>query len=306
MKYFTAFFCVMLVHFFAPSIMADSESNNPSGSPTGSPVRSDENAKKNSTESPKKPYSVTNHLPSMEDKSGTNPHNFQHQVSFYNEYTANPDGTVEDELKLRYWVPIYKRQVNARLTLPILDLQQDGSQTYVGFGDVKLKVKWIFYRMAFFGMSASVEFGFPTSTNLILGSGVYTLAPKMLFSFQLPLKFQLALSYRGTFDYAKRWSDADDIHQGLIKLEVIWNEESHVYWFALEPRVTIDYENGGDPYMEIRARYGHRLHKGLSFYIEPGVGIGANIAEDPDAGLFRSYNWYLETGLKWVFGFFGS
>jgi DNA topoisomerase VI subunit B len=176
----------------------------------------------------------------------------------------------------------------------------------VGFGDVKLKVNWIFYQIAVFGMSASVEFGFPTSTNLILGSGVYTLTPKLLFSFQLPLKFQLVISYRGTFDYAKRWSDADDIHEGLIKTAVVWNKENDAFWVILEPRITIDYENGGDPYMAITATYGHRLYKGLSFYIEPGVGIGANIAEDPDAGLFRPYNWYLETGLKWVFGFFGS
>lgn len=228
---------------------------------------------------------------STEDKTGTNPLNFQTEFRIFNEYQDLPD-SYRNFTNFRYVAPFADRKAAMRLTLPVVatDLG-DGSD--FGLGDFNFRINYVPKLTPKYGWVFGLETEWDTASDDTLGTGKNTLAPVVVYVRFLPGGRIFAPAYQQKFSIGGD-DDRPDINLGLIDLYYVMQRPGG--WIIVDPTIIIDYENGSDIGSQLEVELGRLLDPkwgGVSsWYFRPGIGIGAH----------RAYDWNFELGYK-VVGF---
>ena len=227
---------------------------------------------------------------SKEDKSGTNPLNFQTEFRLFNEVQILQGSGYQNFTTLQYVQP-FSSNFSVRLRLPFVGNDVTGTQKY-GVGDFNVKANWVPYMSKKVGVLLGTEFSFDTASSRTLGSGKHTIAPVVVVAFFLKNGWLFAPAYQHTISYAGD-STRSDIHAGATDLYLVKLTKSKRNWFILDPTIITDYQNNrasGTLEFEAGQIVGRMMGGIGSLYIRPGVGLGSN----------RIYNWNLEVGFKIV------
>ena len=226
----------------------------------------------------------------QEDKSGTNPLNFQTEFRFFNEVQFLQGRGYQNVTTLQYVQP-FAGSFAVRMRLPIVSNDVTGSNKY-GVGDLNAKVNWVPFVNSKVGVMLGSEFSFNTASNRVLGTGKNTIAPVGVLAFFLKDGWLFAPAYQQTKSYAGDDSRSD-INLGAADFYLVKLTKSKRNWFILDPTIIADYRNDRvSGTLEFEAgQIAGRMMGGIgSIYIRPGVGLGNN----------RIYNWNLEVGFKLI------
>lgn len=233
------------------------------------------------------------------DKTGTNPINFQRDLRIYNEYSwLNTEGDGSQNLTtLEFRTPFaggkWQWRVRARYNWIEADLNDDGNDDIdeSGLGDTDMRFLTVPYLKGLNAFAVAMEVFFDTASEDALGTGTTSLGPQVFFVrfFQggfLAWKggglFAPGLQYKFSIDED---SDRDDVDQILIDLNFLAMGTSKKHWFFTDPQIVFDNENDTE-FALLDFEFGWMMTnwfpnlKGHSFYIRPSVGVGADRPAD--------------------------
>jgi hypothetical protein len=231
------------------------------------------------------------------DKTGTNPLNLQQSAILFNEYQNLPDGgKYANILNFRYLLKpfaIGKGPAQIRLTLPVVSADRGGGSDF-GIGDFNARLNWVPTITPKYGIVVGLETSWNTASEDQLGTGRNYLAPVVIYAMFLPSGLLFAPAYQQIIDIGGD-SDRQSISSGVFDFYMVKPVKTGKGgWWILDPTLTLDYKHdthvGGQIELERGFIIGP-MGKGVaSWYIRPGIGIGA----------FRAYDWNLEAGYKLV------
>lgn len=227
---------------------------------------------------------------SKEDKSGTNPLNFQKEFRLFNEAQFLQGRGYQNISTLQYVHP-FSSNFSVRVRLPFVGNDATGENQY-GFGDFNVRANWVPYMKGKVGVMLGSEFSFNTASNSVLGTGKNTIAPVGVLAFFLNDGLIFAPAYQQTVSYGGD-SARRDVNIGAIDLYLVKLTKSKRNWFILDPTILADYANNrtsGTLEFEAGQIVGRMMGGIGSIYIRPGVGLGTD----------RIYNWNLEVGFKLI------
>jgi hypothetical protein len=236
------------------------------------------------------PAKTATPVASKEDKSGTNPLNFQKEFRLFNEAQFLQGRGYQNITTLQYVHP-FASNFSVRVRLPFVGNDVTGENQY-GFGDFSMRANWVPYMKNKIGVMLQSEFFFNTASNSVLGTGKNTIAPGGVVAFFLNNGWIFAPAYQQTVSYAGD-STRRDINLGAIDLYLVKLTKSKRNWFILDPTIIADYKNdrtSGTLEFEAGQIVGRMMGGVGSIYIRPGVGLGTD----------RIYNWNLEVGFKLI------
>ena len=125
-----------------------------------------------------------------------------------------------------------------------------------------------------------------------LGSGKNALGPVIFAVFPgiLGRGSLFAPGYQYVFDIGGD-DDRSDISRSQIDLYFVWGLAKGKNWLILDPQIILDHENSIE-FGTVEAEWGFMIapKQGISAYLRPGAGIGAD----------RPYDWNLEFAVKFV------
>jgi hypothetical protein len=224
---------------------------------------------------------------SAQDKTGTNPVNFQNELRLYNVFTSLPGDHYQNLSVFRYVMPFNNRTMNIRLDLPLVATDVTGD-TEFGFGDLNLRWLWTAKQTRKDAVAVGIESWWDTATDDALGSGKNALAPVVFYVMFLNKQTIFAPAYQYKFDIGG--SDSrPDISQSFIDLYYVYLPKPG-QWIIVDPTVIIDHDRSKTS-MQVEVELGRMMSPGWSAYIRPGFPIGGN----------QLIDWNLEVGIKSVF-----
>jgi len=239
------------------------------------------------------------------DKSGTNPINFQRDIRIYNEYTwLNTEGDGSQNLTtLEYRTPFAggKWQLRARLPYSITtaDFNGDGIDDVDdnGLGDVNIRLMTVPWMKGKNALALAVEVFFDTASEDSLGAGATSLAPVVFFGhfFQGgwgPWKkgglFAPGLQYKFSIDEDK---GRDEVEQIIIDINYLAMSENGKTWLFVEPQIVFDQVNDVEfAIMDIEIGF-MTSRPGQSWYIRPTFTLGSSSDRSTDYGIEIAYKW---------------
>ena len=225
-----------------------------------------------------------------QDKTGTNPINFQMELRFYDEYTwlnAGGDST-QNTATVEFRAPLFsdKWQFRARARYNWIDLDLGGgndiSESGLGDTDIRFLTVPVVDMKNKQAMAVGLEVFFNTASEDVLGSGTTSLGPQIFYvKFLKQGLFAPALQYKFSIDEDSGRSDTD---QFLIDLNYLYMAADKQSWFFCDPQIIIDREADIE-YSIIDFEFGAMMSKwtdlqGHSIYLRPSVGIGTDRATD--------------------------
>jgi hypothetical protein len=242
-------------------------------------------------------------LDSEDDKTGTNPINFQREIRLYNEYSElNTDGDGNQNLTtMEFRTPFaggkWQYRLRARYNDIEADLNDDGSDDIdeTGFGDVDMRfltvpILDLKNKQAF---AVAMDVFLDTASEDELGSGTTSLGPQAFYvKFLKTGLFAPGLQYKFSIDEDSGREDTDQI---LIDLNYLRLASDKLSWFFTDPQIVIDNETH-DEFAIVDLEFGWMTQKfipsakGQSFYIRPAFGVGTD----------RPVDYALELGYKFV------
>ena len=240
-----------------------------------------------------------------DDKSGTNPINFQRDLRIYNEYTwLNTEGDGNQNVTtLEYRTPFAggKWQLRARLPYSITtaDFNGDGIDDVDdnGLGDVNIRLMTVPVMKGANALALAVEVFFDTASEDSLGAGATSLAPVVFFGhfFQGgwgPWKkgglFAPGLQYKFSIDEDK---GRDEVEQIIIDINYFVMAENGKSWFFAEPQIVFDQENNTE-FAIMDLEFGFMTSRpGQSWYIRPTFTLGSGSDRPTDYGIEIAYKW---------------
>ncbi len=222
-----------------------------------------------------------------EDKTGTNPVNFQNELRLYNVFTSLPGGSYQNLSVFRYIVPFNNRTMNIRLDLPFVTTDVTGN-TEFGFGDLNLRWLWTAKQARTHAVAVGIESWWDTATGDALGSGKSALAPVVFYVMFLNKQTLFAPAYQYKFDIGGS-DDRPDISQSFIDFYYVYLPKPG-QWIIVDPTIIVDHETSTTS-MQVEVELGRMMSPGMSAYIRPGFPIGGN----------QLIDWNLEVGVKSVF-----
>jgi len=221
-----------------------------------------------------------------EDRTGTNPAKFTRTLILYNEFRSLGNDAAYDEAVFRYIEPVGKK-LKVQLTLP-LDATDAGGDTVFGFGELSLKFNyrpWINERNA---LILNLDTFWPTATRDEFMSGKYVLDPGLTYamffghgSMIFAPSLQQKISYAGD-------AEREDVNQTQVDLYFVWKPTTTT-WLTVDPQLVRNWESD-TAFGQLEIEYGRVMSGGMSCYLRPGIGIGAD----------RPLEWNLELGLKMI------
>jgi hypothetical protein len=226
------------------------------------------------------------------DKSGTNPLNLQTEFRLFNEYQGHRGGRYFNTTTFQYVQPFAQHTAAARIRLPLVATDLGGGGDF-GFGDFNLRFNYVPRITHKYGILTGVETFWDTASESTLGSGRNVVAPVFVYALFLPNKALFAPAYQQFIDIGGEdtWRK---INQGAFDFYYVKLVKKG--WWILDPTLTLDYEGNPAVSGQVELERGFIIGpqgKGVaSWYIRPGVGIGAT----------RAYDWNLEVAYK-VVGF---
>ena len=233
------------------------------------------------------------------DKSGTNPINFQRDLRIYNEYSwLNTEGDGSQNLTtLEFRTPFaggkWQWRVRARYNWIEADLNDDGNDDVdeSGLGDTDMRFLTVPYLKGMNAFAAALEVFFDTASEDELGTGTTSLGPQVFYArffrggflaWKSGGLFAPGLQYKFSIDED---SDRDDVDQIVIDLNFLVQDKSKQSWFFADPQIVFDNENDTE-FAILDFEFGWMMTKwflnlkGHSFYIRPSVGVGADRPAD--------------------------
>ena len=234
---------------------------------------------------------------SKDDKSGTNPVNFQNDVRLYHEYQNFENGGTGNVTTFEARTPFADGKWQARIRVPYrsLDVKAGGfSIDESGLGDINTRFLTVPYLNAENGTAwaLGLETWFPTASDDVLGSGKYVLGPQVFFAWFNPFGIPKAGLFPGVqqaFSVAGD-DDRDDVNETRFDLFFLKQWPESQTYLLLNPQYIVDWENDKEGGVA-DAEFGYVFKSGVSIYARPGVGLG------PD----RPLEWNFESGIKYVF-----
>jgi hypothetical protein len=224
------------------------------------------------------------------DKTGTNPVNLQRTLILFNEYQGRRDGHYINFLNFRYIEPFSGNKAAVRLTLPLV-LTDLGEDTEFGLGDFNLRVNYIPRLTPQYGLFLGLETSWDTASDDTLGAGRNWIAPVVIYVKFLPGKTIFAPAVQQLIDIGGD-DDRRKINQTVFDFYYVKPAKNG--WWILDPTLLIDYEGDTSAAGQVELERGFVIGpqgKGVaSWYLRPGVGIGAH----------RAYDWNIELGYKLV------
>jgi hypothetical protein len=224
------------------------------------------------------------------DKSGTNPINFTHDLRLYNEYQFLKDGDGSQNVTtMEFRTPFSggKWQLRMRGRYQSLNIDADGDTGFPeieeeGFGDFDFRILTvpIVNMQKKFAIALGLETFLPSATEVTLGSGAFSFGPQVFAVFFAPFGIKntlIAPAYQHKFSVDED-EGRDQIRQGLIDIFILWISSSKQYWILADPQIILDYEEE-EEYMIVDFEAGTMLDKylgtkGHSAYVRPAVSFG--------------------------------
>ncbi len=223
-----------------------------------------------------------------QDKTGTNPVNFQRDFRVYNEFlelnTAG-DGS-QSMTTVEFRTPFlngkWQYRVRARHNSLTADINDDGIDDIdeSGTGDTDMRVLTVpildmAKRQAWaFGLEVFLD----TASEDALGSGTDSLGPQVFYVKFLPRGlFAPGLQYKFSVSEDSGRADTD---QWLIDLNYLRLAKDKQSWFFTDPQLVFDNEEDTE-FAIVDFEWGWMMTKwtdlkGHSFYIRPSIGVGAD------------------------------
>jgi hypothetical protein len=243
------------------------------------------------------------------DKTGTNPINFQRDVRIYNEYLwLNTDGDGNQNLTtLEYRTPFAKGKWQFRTRIPYnvvkADVNGDGMDDISdsGLGDINFRLMTVPYLKGANGLAVGLEVFLDTASEDSLGAGTTSLAPVVFLGhffrggfgpWQKGGLFAPGLQYKFSVDEDE---GRDKTEQGIIDINYLVQSVDGQSWLFAEPQIVFDLENDAE-FAIIDIEFGWMMTKwqpdlkGQSFYLRPTFTIGTD----------RPMDYGIEVGYKFV------
>jgi hypothetical protein len=250
------------------------------------------------------------------DNTGTNPVNFTYDFRLYTELASLPsNGGSLNTTTAEFRLPLGRDVANLRgdepgslfydmgerfqlrTRIPYQNLSVDNpmgdplfeTSEVSGIGDINFRLLGIAYASQKLIVAPGLEVFVDTATNDALGAGTTTLAPVLFAVFPgiLGPKSLFAPGYQYVFNVG----GGPDVSRSQIDLYGVWMLAEGKNWLILDPQIILDHENNKEV-MTVEAEWGYMMvpQSGISSYLRPGVGVGAD----------RPYSWNVEIGLKFV------
>ena len=167
-----------------------------------------------------------------------------------------------------------------------------GTSEVSGIGDFDARLLGIAYASKRVIVAPGLEAFFDTASNDALGSGKNALGPVVFAVFPgvLGRGSLFAPGYQYIFDIGGD-DDRSDISRSQIDLYFVWGLAKGKNWLILDPQIILDHENSIE-FGTVEAEWGFMIapKQGISAYLRPGAGVGAD----------RPYDWNLEFAIKFV------
>lgn len=227
-----------------------------------------------------------------QDKTGTNPINFQRELRFYDEYTwlnTKGDG-VNNVATVEFRTPLFgdkwQFRVRARHSLLTADFNNDGvdevDESGLGDTDIRFLTVPIVNMATKSAWAFGLEAFFDTASEDALGSGATSLGPQAFYvKFFKQGLFAPALQYKFSIDED---TGRSEVEQFLIDLNFLYMAADKQSWFFADPQIILDREAETE-YGIIDFEFGWMMSKwtdlqGHSIYIRPSLGAGSDKATD--------------------------
>jgi hypothetical protein len=225
-----------------------------------------------------------------EDKTGTNPLNFQNTVGLKNEFNGI-GGRYANVTRLTYSQPL-RPNWKLGVELPLLATDVSGTDEF-GLSDIVLKTSWIPYATKTMGVALGTDLVLPTATDDVLGSEKWQLAPSVTVAFFLPHNLIFAPAYKHGVSLAGEERRAD-IQTGTLDFYLVWKFAQGRQWLTFDPTLLFNYEGGRYDSGTLRLTYGRVLGKVgdavVSGFLKPGIGMGRS----------RPNDWSIEAGVSLI------
>jgi hypothetical protein len=248
-----------------------------------------------------------------QDNSGTNPVNFTYDYRLYTEaqhFKKDAGSQIRNIMEFR--MPLGSDMANVlgqeegfyrdlgskfqlrfrgyynHLSLNDTSSAPFGSNTVSGIGDFDARLLYLAHVSTTWGLALGLEAFFNTASPDVLGSGSTNLAPVVFVPlFNILGKGSIfAPGYQYVFNV-----DGNTVSRSQIDLYFVWALAGGKNWLLLDPQIIIDHHNSAE-FMVVDAEWGFMIapQSGLSGYIRPGIGVGAD----------RPFNYNLEFAVKFV------
>ena len=244
-----------------------------------------------------------------DDKSGTNPINFQRDIRIYNEYTwLNTEGDGNQNVTtLEYRTPFASGKWQLRARVPVLnlvtaDVNNDGIDDIddSGFGDINFRLLTVPYFQGANAFAYALEVFLDTASDDSLGAGTTSLAPIVFYGRFFrggfgPWKkgglFAPGLQYKFSVDED---DDRADTEQLILDINFLLTSEDGQSWLFAEPQIVFDQENNTE-FAIMDFEFGWMMTKwwpnltGQSFYLRPTFTVGSGTDRPTDYGIEVGY-----------------
>lgn len=244
------------------------------------------------------------------DKSGTNPINFQRDARIYNEYLwLNTAGDGSQNLTtFEFRTPFAGGKWQFRTRIPYnftnADVNGDGMDDIddSGLGDVNFRLMTVPVLKGANAFAVGMDVFLDTASEDSLGAGATSLAPVVFWGHFFkggwgPWKkgglFAPGLQYKFSIDED---DGRDEVEQIIIDINYLLLAEDGQSWLFAEPQIVFDQETNAD-FAIMDIEFGWMMTKwkpdmkGQSFYLRPTFTIGSGSDRPTDYGIEIGYKW---------------
>jgi len=220
--------------------------------------------------------------------NGVDPNVFVTRTDLKNIYDHGPNGARVNTTIIRGDY-IINRVFKFRLDVPFVYVDEPGSASEYGLGDLELRLGGLLAETDYMRVSIGMDFGFDTATAQILGSGKYTLRPLFATSFYPTDWFTIVTP----FVKYKRSYAGDETRADINELEIETDFQFDLpasWWTELQSKVSIDFEDKNRVGWALEAEVGNMITKHIGLWLHPGVGVAGK----------KPYDFSIEVGIRYL------
>jgi hypothetical protein len=232
------------------------------------------------------PPGPSTHLRPIDDKTGSNPLNFQQQADATTTYLTR-DGRYLTTATYRHGITLFDRRVRISGSVPLGRTDVTGADVR-GLGDVGTDVEWLPWLARRGGLVVGLRSTWDTAVDGI-GLGTNTLLPYVQWVSHVSPSVTVS-PWGGRRTSAGGGDDAFAFNETMLGLSVVWRP-SRRSWVSAQPQLVLDHE-AGTRFGDVGGEVGYLLTRQLSFYARPAFGYGPANA--------RPYAWGVTGGARFV------
>jgi hypothetical protein len=222
----------------------------------------------------------------VDDKTGSNPLNFQQQADATTTYLTR-DGYHLATATYRHGITLFDRRVRISASVPFGRTDVTGAEVR-GLGDVGTDVEWLPWLARRGGLVVGLRSTWDTAVDGI-GLGTNTLLPYVQWVSHVSPSVTAA-PWAGRRTSAGGGDDAFAFNETILGLSVIWRP-SRRSWVSAQPQLVLDHE-AGTRFGDVDGEAGYLVTRHMSVYGRPSFGYGPANA--------KPYAWGVTGGIRWV------